>query len=51
MPTIINNVETLMNVPHIINNGAAWFSAMGTARSKGTKVFSVSGDVAKARGL
>jgi NADH-quinone oxidoreductase subunit F len=46
-PTIINNVETLMNVPHIINNGAAWFSAMGTGRSKGTKVFSVSGDVSK----
>ncbi len=45
MPTIINNVETLMNVPHIIANGAAWFSKMGTARSKGTKVFSVSGDV------
>lgn len=47
LPTIINNVETLMNVPHIINNGAAWFSAMGTGRSKGTKVFSVSGDVAR----
>ena len=46
-PTIINNVETLMNVPHIINNGASWFSAMGTKRSKGTKVFSVSGDVAR----
>ncbi|MFA5079011.1 MAG: NADH-ubiquinone oxidoreductase-F iron-sulfur binding region domain-containing protein [Dehalococcoidia bacterium] len=46
-PTIINNVETLMNIPHIINNGAAWFSAMGTKRSKGTKVFSVSGDVAR----
>jgi len=46
-PTIINNVETLMNVPHIINNGAAWFSAMGTKRSKGTKVFCVSGDVAR----
>ena len=45
MPTIINNVETLMNVPHIIANGAAWFSRMGTGRSKGTKVFSVSGDV------
>lgn len=45
MPTIINNVETLMNVRHIINNGAACFSAMGTAKSKGTKVFSVSGDV------
>ena len=46
-PTIINNVETLMNVPHIINNGSAWFSVMGTGRSKGTKVFSVSGDVSK----
>jgi len=46
-PTIINNVETLMNIPHIINNGAAWFSAMGTRRSKGTKVFCVSGDVAR----
>jgi len=47
MPTIINNVETLMNVPHIISNGAAWFSAMGAGRSKGTKVFSVSGDVGR----
>jgi NADH:ubiquinone oxidoreductase subunit F (NADH-binding) len=44
-PTIINNVETLMNVPYIIQNGAAAFSAFGTGRSKGTKVFSVSGDV------
>jgi NADH-quinone oxidoreductase subunit F len=47
MPTIINNVETLMNVPHIIKNGPVWFNAMGTARSKGTKVFCVSGDVKK----
>jgi NADH:ubiquinone oxidoreductase subunit F (NADH-binding) len=38
-------VETLMNAPHIIKNGASWFSAIGTARSKGTKVFSISGDV------
>jgi NADH:ubiquinone oxidoreductase subunit F (NADH-binding) len=44
-PTVINNVETLMNIPHIILKGSAWFSAMGTAQSKGTKVFSVSGDV------
>ncbi|UCB42319.1 MAG: NADP oxidoreductase [Dehalococcoidales bacterium] len=44
-PTIINNVETLMNIPQIILNGAAWFDQMGTERSKGTKVFSVSGDV------
>jgi NADH:ubiquinone oxidoreductase subunit F (NADH-binding) len=44
-PTIINNVETLMNVPSIILNGADWFNRIGTERSKGTKVFSVSGDV------
>ena len=44
-PTVVNNVETLMNVPQIIQNGSDWFSAMGTAGSKGTKVFSVSGDV------
>ena len=44
-PTIINNVETLMNIPQIIHNGADWFSALGTDGSKGTKVFSVSGDV------
>jgi NADH:ubiquinone oxidoreductase subunit F (NADH-binding) len=46
-PTIINNVETLMNIPQIVLNGAGWFAALGTERSKGTKVFSVSGDVAK----
>ncbi len=44
-PTVINNVETLMNIPQIIFKGSEWFRAMGTARSKGTKVFSVSGDV------
>ena len=46
-PTIINNVETLMNIPQIILNGAHWFSQVGTEWSKGTKVFSVSGDVKK----
>jgi NADH:ubiquinone oxidoreductase subunit F (NADH-binding) len=46
-PTVINNVETLMNISQIILHGAAWFSQMGTERSKGTKVFSVSGDVAR----
>ncbi len=46
-PTIINNVETLMNIPQIILNGAHWFNQVGTERSKGTKVFSVSGDVEK----
>jgi len=44
-PTIINNVETLMNIPQIILKGALWFNDMGTQKSKGTKVFSVSGDV------
>jgi len=46
-PTIINNVETLMNIPQIILNGAHWFNQWGTEQSKGTKVFSVSGDVKK----
>jgi NADH-quinone oxidoreductase subunit F len=44
-PTIINNVETLSNIPLIIFKGASWFSAIGTDKSKGTKVFSISGDV------
>ncbi len=44
-PTVIDNVETLMNIPQIILNGAQWFKQLGTERSKGTKVFSVSGDV------
>jgi NADH:ubiquinone oxidoreductase subunit F (NADH-binding) len=47
MPTVINNVETLMNIPPIILRGSAWFRKFGTEQSKGTKVFSVSGDVAK----
>ncbi len=46
-PTIINNVETLMNIPQIILNGARWFSQLGTEKSQGTKVFSVSGDVTR----
>ncbi len=46
-PTIINNVETLTNIPRIMLNGADWFAKMGTEKSKGTKVFSVSGDVGK----
>ena len=44
-PTLINNVETLSNVPHIIANGADWFRQFGTERSPGTKVVSVSGCV------
>ncbi len=44
-PTIINNVETLANIPQIILKGAEWFSSMGTERSKGTKVFALGGKV------
>jgi NADH-quinone oxidoreductase subunit F len=44
-PTIINNVETLINVPLIIEKGAEWYGALGTKESKGTKLFCVSGDV------
>ena len=44
-PTLINNVETLSNAPHIIVNGADWFRSFGTEKSPGTKVVSVSGNV------
>ena len=46
-PTIINNVETLANLPGIIARGDQWFSAVGTESSKGTKVFALSGKVAR----
>ncbi|MDO9510395.1 MAG: NADH-ubiquinone oxidoreductase-F iron-sulfur binding region domain-containing protein [Bacteroidales bacterium] len=42
-PTIVNNVETLANVPSIVQNGPGWFTNMGTETSKGTKVFALSG--------
>lgn len=44
-PTIINNVETLSNIPSIINKGSEWYSSIGTESSKGTKVFAISGKV------
>ena len=44
-PTIVNNVETLACVPHIINNGADWFASIGTPRNTGTKIFGLSGHV------
>ncbi len=44
-PTILNNVETYANVPRIILNGAEWFQAMGTEKSKGTKVFALGGKI------
>ena len=44
-PTVINNVETLANVPVIITKGADWFSKIGTEKSKGTKVFALGGKI------
>jgi NADH:ubiquinone oxidoreductase subunit F (NADH-binding)/(2Fe-2S) ferredoxin/Pyruvate/2-oxoacid:ferredoxin oxidoreductase delta subunit len=44
-PTIINNVETLANVPYIMRKGAAWYASMGTEKSKGTKVFALTGKI------
>ena len=44
-PTVINNVETLANISHIINKGSDWFSSIGTQYSKGTKVFALAGKV------
>ena len=46
-PTIINNVETLMNIPWILKNGGQAFREIGTEKNRGTKVFCVSGDVRK----
>lgn len=45
-PTIINNVETLANIPVIVLNGPEWFSSMGTEKSHGTKVFALGGKIA-----
>ena len=44
-PTLINNVETLANIPLIITQGADWFASMGTEKSKGTKTFALTGEV------
>jgi NADH-quinone oxidoreductase subunit F len=44
-PTIVNNVETLCHVPHIVNRGADWFAKLGTATQGGTRMYSVSGRV------
>jgi NADH-quinone oxidoreductase subunit F len=46
-PTIINNVETLANVPHIVNRGGEWYASIGTEKSTGTKIFCLSGHVNK----
>lgn len=44
-PTMLNNVETLANLPHIIKNGADWYRSIGTENSPGTKLFTVCGNV------
>ena len=46
-PTIVNNVETIAHVPHIINRGAAWFASLGTKTQGGTRMYSVSGRVTR----
>jgi len=46
-PTVINNVETLANLPMLVSKGADWFAATGTQTSKGTKVFALSGKVSR----
>jgi NADH:ubiquinone oxidoreductase subunit F (NADH-binding) len=46
-PTLVNNVETLANLPSIISHGAEWYRSMGTETTPGTKIFTISGDVRK----
>ncbi|MGQ9492312.1 MAG: NADH-quinone oxidoreductase subunit NuoF [Anaerolineae bacterium] len=49
-PTLVHNVETLANVPHIINRGVEWYASIGTPKSTGPKIFCISGHV-KNRGI
>ncbi|MDH4161214.1 MAG: NADH-quinone oxidoreductase subunit NuoF [Nitrospirota bacterium] len=44
-PTVVNNVETVVNLPHIVNNGADWFKSIGGINDSGTKIYGVSGRV------
>jgi NADH:ubiquinone oxidoreductase subunit F (NADH-binding) len=46
-PTVINNVETMSAIPSIVGRGGAWFAALGTEKSPGTKVFGLSGPIAR----
>jgi NADH-quinone oxidoreductase subunit F len=46
-PTIVNNVETLCNIPHIVVKGADWFKSLSLTSDPGTKIFGVSGKVKK----
>ena len=47
MPTLLNNVETLCNIPHIVDKGAEWFKSLSKCKDGGTKIFGVSGKVKK----
>jgi NADH-quinone oxidoreductase subunit F len=47
MPTVVNNVETLANIPHIIDRGVEWYNSIGPERNRGTRMFCVSGQVQK----
>jgi NADH:ubiquinone oxidoreductase subunit F (NADH-binding)/(2Fe-2S) ferredoxin len=44
-PTVINNVETLANIPYIIRKGCSWYASYGTEKSRGTKVFALTGKI------
>ena len=44
-PTLVNNIETLCNVPHILRNGVKWYRDLGIGEASGTKIYSLSGDV------
>lgn len=46
-PTVVNNVETLCNVVHIVNRGASWFQSIGKLKNTGTKIYQISGQVAR----
>lgn len=47
MPTVVNNVETLANIPHIVHHGVDWYNSIGPERNRGTRMFCVSGKVRK----
>ncbi len=46
-PTVVNNIETLCNIPHIVNNGADWYKGLSSSPDPGTKLYGVSGKVKK----
>jgi NADH-quinone oxidoreductase subunit F len=46
-PTIVNNVETIANIPHIVNNGPEWYRSLSASNDSGTKLYGVSGRVGK----